>query len=88
MRCEVCGEESPVDFVSCPNCQAWNSEIDRIGVRIYYLAGIGVALLLLSLSSVLPIVMRMALVLACSGTIAVAAFTAAGLRKLQKGKRP
>jgi len=84
----VCGEESPEDFVSCPNCQAWNSEIDRTGVRLCYLLGIGIALLLLSLSSALPGLIRMILVVAFSASMIAAVATAVKLKRMQRGQAP
>lgn len=49
MKCELCGQENFDDFTTCPSCNSWNPEINRIETRIYYILGYGVAAVLLLL---------------------------------------
>ncbi len=87
MKCEFCGEVSQEDFITCPNCNSWNSEIDRTETRIYYLLGLGLALVLLVLSPAIPTTIGAFLLLPLvAAAIVMGGVTLAKLRKMKRGK--
>jgi len=87
MKCEFCGQTTPEDFISCPNCNSWNSQIEKTESRIYYLLGIGLALLLLALSpAVTSAIGIVPLFLLVAGAIVAAAVTGLKLRQMKGGK--
>ena len=85
MKCEFCGEVSQEDFITCPKCNSWNTQIDNTETRIYYLLGLGLALVLLVLSPAVPTLIGTFLLL----PLLAAAITMVGitLSKLKKMKR-
>ena len=87
MKCEFCGQSAPEDFIACPNCNSWNSKIDRTGSRIYYLLGIGLALVLFALSpAVSSFIGKVLLFLLLVAVIIPVIITGLKLRRLKSGK--
>ena len=89
MKCEFCGEVSQEDYITCPNCNSWNTQIDQTETRIYYLLGLVLALVLLVLSPAVPTVMGGFLLLPLlAAAIVMVGVTLSKLKKMKRGNKP